>query len=342
MKKPTLAFLYNIRHQYPDPHDPRTHLEADLDDPQSIKAMVQHLSALGHRVLAIEADQQAYLKLLKKRKKIDLVFNYSLGIYGKAGYAQIPAMLEMLQIPYTGSSPLTQALVMNKAKAKEIFLANNIPTLAFQVFQNQEEKLKPDLDFPLIVKPVARGSSAGITNKSVVNNEKELKEQVGFINNTFKEPALVEPFLTGREFSVGLLGNPPEILPIIESDHSKLPKDYLPLDTLRVKWLFEEEAEESNLVCPAKIEKELEKKIKKICFRVWQALNVYDLCRIDIRCDKNNNPFVLEANSPPGLLPPEISTSSYFPLACRAQKITYPQLLEKIISLALKRYSQSH
>lgn len=333
-----IAFLYNIRHKYPNPNDPESHLQADYDDAETIKSMLRHFKNCGYDVLPIEADEKAYLKLYKFKNTIDLVFNYSLGINGKDRYSHIPAMCEILKIPYTGSSPLAQASVMYKARAKEILLANNIPTLPYQLFRSPNEDLNKNLRFPLIVKPVAQGSSAGITNKSVVENQKSLQKQISFILKTFNEEALVEPFLEGREFSVSMLRNPPKILPIVESDHSVLPKNFLPIDSLEVKWLFEVENKVNNLVCPAKIEKFLKSKLEDIALRTWKALGLVDLCRIDIRCDRFGNPFVLEINSPPGLIPPDISTASYFPLSARAAGISYEELLKTIISSALKRY----
>jgi len=334
-----IAFLYNVRHHYPDPKDYRNQLEADFDDPITIRWQKKHLNNMGFEVIPIEADKKAYLKLYRLRKKISLVFNIAEGMHGKDRELQIPAILEMLKIPYTGSSPLSQGLILDKAKAKEIFLANDIPTLNFQLFKSEKDPLNSKLKFPVFVKPVAEGSSMGITNNSIANNEKELKHHVKVILDNFQEPALIEPFLEGREFSVAMLGNPPEILPIIEPDHNLLPKKYHNFDSLEVKWFFEDR-NINYLTCPAKINKPLEKKLKEICMAVWKALDVKDLCRIDIRCDSLGNPFVLEINAPPGLTPPEASLTSYFPLAARVAGINYEALLSRIINSALQRYSK--
>lgn len=334
-----VAFAYNLRHSYASTSDPKSQLEADFDDQLTIDAMINNLKACGWDVLPVEANEQAYDVLYKKRNDISILFNYSLGLNGKDRYAHIPAICEMLKIPYTGSGPLTQALVMNKARAKEILFANGVPTLPFQIFKTGKEQLDKHLKFPLIVKPVGQGSSAGITNKSVVNSEKELVSQVDFVTTTFGETALVEPFIDGREFSVAMLGNPPEILPLIESDHSVLPKGFLPLDSLEVKWEFEVAESAKNLICPAKVDKELAQRIEKICKATWEALSVTDLARIDLRCDKRGNMFVLEVNSPPGLIPEEVFVNSYFPLASRAAGLTYQDVLKSIVSAAMKRYA---
>jgi len=335
-----IAFLYNVRHYYPDPKKPKTLREADFDDPETTKLQIKYLRKIGYDVFPIEADEKAYLKLYKLKNKIDLVFNVSEGIHGKDREAQIPAMLEMLQIPYTGSSPLTQAIVLDKSKTKEILIAHKIPTLPYQLLKSKDNKFDKSLKYPLMVKPVSEGSSAGITNKSVVYNEESLYKQVNYIEDTFGEQALVEPYLEGREFSVAMLGNPPEILPILESDHSMLPKKYLPLDSLEVKWFYELETSGKHLKCPAKISPVLKRKIEKICLGLWNVLGIRDWCRIDIRCDKNNNPYILEVNSPPGCTPPEHDPASYFPLIARVSGISYEELLQTIINIALKRYKK--
>jgi D-alanine-D-alanine ligase len=336
-----IAFLYNVRHLYPDPNDPKSQLEADFDDPETIEWMVKHFKNCGYDVLQVEADEKAYLTLLDHQGEIDLAFNYAEGIYGQNKYAHLPAMLEMLQIPFTGPDTFTQALVLNKPKAKEVLMANGIPTLPFQVFITGLEPLKSDFKYPLIVKPSAQGSSAGITNASVVKDEASLRQQLKKIIDSFKQPVMVESFLTGREFSIGLLDNPPKALPIIEADHSVLPKDYLPMDSLEVKWILEEENKDlAHLICPAKIEASLAQKLNEICLRAWEALGIRDSCRIDLRCDNDNNPYVLDINSPAGLIPPEVSMTSYFPLAARTAGIDYPQLLKTIVGAALKRYGQ--
>ncbi|KKR10149.1 MAG: D-alanine-D-alanine ligase [Candidatus Woesebacteria bacterium GW2011_GWA1_39_21] len=335
-KNMKVALLYNVRHIYPDPNDPRSHKEADFDDRETIDAIVENLKVLGHDVLPIEANEEAYQILYENKNSIDIAFNYSLGINSKDRTAIFPAIFDLLKIPYTGSGVLTNALILNKAKAKDVMKSHGIPVLPHHLFKNGDD-VKAELKFPLIVKPIAQGSSAGITNDSVVENESELRRQINFINSTFGDYALVETFIQGREFSVPMLGNPPEILPIIESDHSKLPKGYRKLDSMEVKWVFEEQSEENNLICPAKLDS-IENKIKNIAIKVWDALGIKDLCRIDIRCDQNGKPFVLEVNSPPGLIPPEVSKTSYFPFSAKVAGIAYPQLLQKIIDTAQKRY----
>lgn len=339
MRVKHLAFLYNIRHHYPDPNDAKTQLEVDFDDPLTIEWIIKHLKNIGYKVLPIEADEKAYIKLFKYRKNIDFAFDFSFGLYGKNKYGHIPSMLEMLQIPFATSSSFTRNLTLNKVRMKQVLIANNVPTLPYQVFKSKLEVNKRLLSFPLIVKPIAQGSSAGISNKSVVYNDSELTSQVDYICQTFSQAAFVEPYLNLREFSVPILGNPPKILPIIEPDFRLLPKKYLPIDSMEVKWIYEEESESNHLICPAKINSDLRSKILDISLRTWNVLEINDICRIDMRNDKNNNVYVLDVNAPPGLIPPEVSKTSYFPLVARVAGMEYEELLKNILDSAIKRYN---
>jgi D-alanine-D-alanine ligase len=333
----TLAFLYNVRHVYPDADDLRTQVETDFDDAATIEAMTRHLEGCGYRVIPIEADEQAYLELHRRRSEIDLALNYSMGLHGAARYAHLPAMLEMLQIPYTGSDPLTQALILNKERMQQVVAAAGGPVLPSWVPRAPEEARPAALGFPLIVKPVGQGSSAGITAASVVHDAGALREQVRRMVDTFGEPPLVQPLLGGREFSVPMLGNPPRVLPPIEPDFSLLPPGYLPIDSLEVKWVFEEQSETNHLRCPAPVDADLAARIERTVRLVWDALGLRDWCRIDLRADAAGTLYVLDVNSPPGMIPPEISTTSYFSLAGRAIGLGYDDLLQQVIETARAR-----
>jgi D-alanine-D-alanine ligase len=314
-------------------------LETDLDDPETIEGMAAHLRACGYTVIPIEADRDAYAKLYDNRDRIDLAFNYSIGLYGRARYAQLPAMLEMLQIPYTGSDPLTQALILDKYRMQQVLSTCGLPVLSSQIFQTEDDPLQRDLIFPLIVKPLAQGSSAGITSDSIVRDHDQLRRQTRRLIDTFGEPALVQPFLEGREFSIPMMGNPPEIFPIIEPDFSRLPQGYARLDSLEVKWIFEERSETHHLLCPAPMEPVLKQRLEAIVKAAWDALGIRDWCRMDIRCDGAGNPYIIDVNSPPGMIPPERSMTSYFPLSARAAGIDYRGLLTRLIHTTAARYT---
>ncbi len=337
LKGKKLVFIFNVRHKYPDPKNPSTFVETDFDDQETIDTFIKHLEGLGFDVLPVESNNDAEKILRTEKENIGFVLNYSEVVLGSSPKIYMAEILEKLGLPFSGCSNEVQKLIIDKGKMKTALLLKGVSTLPFQVIKNVEEKLKKELYYPLIVKPIAQGSSAGITNKSVVNNVDELKRQIKFILDTFHEPALIEPFIVGREFSVGILGNPPEFLPIVEPRHDKLPEGFYHIDSLEVKWEFEEELGVDYFECPAKIDEALKNRVEKTCLDAWNTLEIRDFCRIDLRMDKKGNLFVLDVNSPPGLIPPEISTTSYLPMAAKIKGVSYDELLTKIIDIGLKR-----
>jgi len=310
----------------------------EFDDMATISAIKNGIESGGHRVVLIEANEDAYEKL--KNTKLDFVFNFAEGLRGESRESQIPSMLEMLKIPYTGSGPLTLAIALDKTRTKEVLIHHDIPTPEFQLFKYGNEKLKKNLKFPLFVKPNAEGSSKGITGKSLVHNEKELKKRVEFIIDHYHQPALVEEFLDGREFTVSILGNnPPNVLPIVEVIFDNLPDDVPKFDCYEVKWIWDSpNSDVETVVCPAKINKKLENRIKKVALETFNTMGCKDFCRIDMRLDKNNIPNVLEVNPIAGLIP-DPKENSRFPKACYAAGMTYNEIILSILEAAKKRYS---
>lgn len=339
MEKLTVVLLYNSTREVPTVENPRSQLEADFDDPKAIKLMVGHLKNNGYNVIPIEANEKAYLKLYKLKNKIDIVFNIAEGPHGLDRELQAPAMLEMLQIPYTGCTPLVEGLLLNKARTKEILQQYGIRTLPFRLIRKGEKVWKMLKKFPMIVKPNSQGCSTGITQKSIVHTSRELTEQIQFLHTALDQDALIEPLLTGREFTVPLLGNPPKILPIIETNFKLLPKGYPAIDSLEVKWGLDVTPGKGLMDCPAKIDRKLEREIIRLCLKSWDALQIRDWCRIDIRCDKKGTPYVIEINSPPGITPPENAISN-LPYSAKVGGLEYEDLQKVIITTALKRYKK--
>jgi D-alanine-D-alanine ligase len=333
-----IAFTYNVRHFDPLKNRQKAEEEAEFDSPKTIRDIKNSLESLGHKVFLVEANKKAYLKFKKLKPKIDLVFNYAEGIYGKDREAQIPAMLEMLEIPYTGDSPLSYAIGLNKVKTKEILAYHGILTPKWQVFKTGKEKISKKLKFPLLVKPQAEGSSKGIFSRNLVKNERELRKIVREEIKKYKQPALVEKFLQGREFTVAVLGTPPRVLPIIEVKFDELPKGMPKFDHYEAKWIYDNPKFKADpLVCPAKISKKLEKKIKESVLKAFEILEMADWARFDIRLDKKGRPNILEVNCPAGIIP-DPKENSRFPRAGRAAGLNFQQLLRAVIDSALKRY----
>ncbi|MCX6783744.1 MAG: ATP-grasp domain-containing protein [candidate division WWE3 bacterium] len=336
-----IAFVYNVRHLKPALNDPKAQAEAEYDTPETIAWMKESLEKLGHTVHEVEATTATYEKLraLKKSYSDLLVFNYSEGIGGNDHEAQISAICEILDLTYTGSSVLTSAIILNKARTKEILKNYHIPTPEWIII-NPISLITPiALSYPLIVKPNSEGSSKGIFNNNVVNNLEELTNVVTKIRDGLQGSVLLETYLPGREFTVAMLRDQDawRVLPIIEVKFDELPDGMYPIDSYEVKWIYDSpENKIEPLECPAKIDDKLRQRIKDICIRTCEALEVRDYCRIDVRLDANDNPYVLEVNSPPGMAP-NPAENSRFPYAARKAGMTYEELLDKIIQSALRR-----
>jgi len=310
-------------------------LYAEWDDEETIEA-VRSALAQRHAVIPIEGDEEAFEKFRKDRPEI--VFNIAEGMHGTSREAQVPAMLEMLGIPYTGSDPLTLAVCLDKAMAKVVLQYHGIPTPAFRVVH--EKKTRQGFPpFPLIVKPLQEGSSKGIMNSSLVSTPKQLRDEVDRVLSEYRQPALVEKFLAGREFTVALIGNgrEVEVLPIVEIRFDELPGSINPIYSYEAKWIWDTVEKPLEIFsCPAKISSALRKKIQDRCRAAFAVLGVRDWCRIDVRLDEAGEPQILELNPLPGILP-NPDANSCFPKAARTAGISYDELINRVLDTACRR-----
>ena len=287
----------------------------------------------------VEANNEAFSKL--KELKPDIVFNFAEGLIGVNRESHIPAILEMLQIPYLGSDPLTLGICLDKSRAKEILTYHKIPNAKFLVADNIKDITKVNFGFPLIVKPISEGSSKGIFSSSLVKNTKELEDEVNRIVSSYNQSALIEEFLPGREFTVAVLGNgnDAQVLPIIEIRYDDFPKNVLPLYSYEAKWILDTKENKFDVFdCPAKLDKNLEQQIKDTVLRTYNILKCRDWSRIDVRLDKNNVPNIIEINPLPGIMPDPNENSS-FPKAARAAGMDFNQLIQSALYSAAKRYN---
>jgi len=308
---------------------------AEWDDEETIEA-VRSALASQHRVIPIEANEEAFKKFSAVRP--DIVFNMAEGLYGSSRESQIPSILEMLRIPYTGSDPLTLALCLDKSWAKQLLSYHGIPTAPFVVVHDLKKKQEHP-PFPLIVKPLAEGSSKGIGNSALVRTPKQLREQIGLVLTNYHQPALVEKYLSGREFTVALLGNGAgvQVLPIVEIQFDQLPAQINPIYSYEAKWIWDTVEKPLEIFsCPAKVSPQLKKRIQDVCRAAYGALRCRDWCRIDVRLDEAGIPNILELNPLPGILPnPE--ANSCFPKAARTAGISYADLINRVLAIACQR-----
>ncbi|MBI5748749.1 MAG: ATP-grasp domain-containing protein [Nitrospinae bacterium] len=309
---------------------------AEWDTEETIDAVRSALST-QHDVVPLEADENIVENL--KGSKPDIVFNIAEGRDGPNRESHVPAMLEMLGIPYTGSDPLTLSLCLDKGRAKEILSFYKVSTPRFQVVSSISERIKLK-KFPLIVKPLHEGSSKGVKNDALVFSPSELKKKVEEIIAQYRQSALIEEYLNGREFTVALMGNngDTKVLPIVEIKFDNLPKDINPIYSYEAKWIWDNSKNPLDIFqCPADIDDELRDNIEETALKAYKSLRCRDLCRIDIRLDSDNEPNILELNPLPGVLPnPE--DNSCFPKAARTAGMSYNEMILSILNIARKRY----
>ncbi len=310
---------------------------AEWDTWETINAVKAAIET-EHNVTLIEADENAFEQL--REIKPEIVFNIAEGFNGLSREAQIPAILDMLQLPYTGSDPLTLATCLDKARTKEILSYHKIPNAKFLLVDHPEQVNVLDFSYPLMVKPVSEGSSKGIFTSSFAKNSTDLMNEVKRIFGEYNQPALIEEFLPGREFTVAIIGNgnEAEVLPIVEIKYNDFPEDFIPIYSYEAKWILDTKENPLEVFsCPAKIDKGLEKKIKTIALRTYNILRCRDWSRIDIRLDKNGEPNIIEINPLPGILP-DPEENSCFPKAARAAGLDYNAMINKVLFAAAKRY----
>lgn len=330
-----IAVIFNLKRTPKKgmPHD----FYAEYDDISVPNAIAQAIRRNGDFADLIEQNKDMFQKLISK--KYDFVFNIAEGMNGNARESQVPAILDMLEIPYTSSGVITQALTLDKRRKKEVLYYHGINTPKFILVDNVNEKLDKRMKYPMIVKPNFEGSSKGITNNSIVNNEKELRKIVKFVIEEYKQPALIEEYLPGREFTVSVLGNKnPKVLPIVEITFDHLPKGVKHIDSYEVKWIYDNPKSKIDpIVCPAKISEFLKKKIEDVVLRSYKVLEIVDFCRMDVRLDAKGNPHIIDINAIPGLMP-DPKENSRFPKSCYALGMTYDEIIITILNEAIERY----
>ena len=277
-----IALTYNLKKK--DETKPADYF-SEFDSEETVSAIVNALKSKGHTVDTIDVEYPNLFSYFRKNS-VDMVFNIAEGKCGKFRESEVPAILDYLNIPYTGSSTFSLALALNKALTKKILKAENIPTPYFQVFTKGTEELDPALKFPLIIKPNCEGSAKGINKTNVVNTKEELIAKVKEIINLYRNEALVEEFIDGKELTVGILENgKTTVLPILEIDFSSCKNSGEYFYSWRMKEFQgnKEMGLEPTFHCPARLDKETEERVKEASLRTHRALGCFDISRTDIR-----------------------------------------------------------
>jgi D-alanine-D-alanine ligase len=294
---------------------------------ETVRAIESALKFKGHRVTLIPASIHM-LSEIERIGTIDVIFNACTGINNKREQANVVAMLEVLDIPFVGSPLSAQIMGIHKSLAKRIFKSVGVPVTNFQVFRTGEEVLDESLKFPLIVKPEHEGSSLGITGDSVVFNNEELYKRINKVIKEFNQPALVEEFVAGREFTIGVLGTSnPRVLPMIEILYTNEEGFY----TVEIK-----AEDQAGQVCPPDLSEKKTAELKDYALRAYKALGCSEFARLDVRMDKHENPYFIEINTLPGMQP----GYSDFPKMANAAGYDYNELIEELLKDAVnnKKY----
>jgi len=304
---------------------------AEWDDPSTIAAVEQALGLVGS-VVRLEADRSFPQQLALARP--DLVFNMAEGLHGQNREALVPAICEYLNVPYTGSDPLTLALSLHKARTKEILAYRGVATAPFTCVRQAEDLERVALPFPVFVKPVAEGSGKGVFSNNLCHTSAQLRERALFLLHRYAQPVLVETYLPGPEFTVAILGNGPAAycLPF-----STLPAGASPVYGYEAKWVWDRpEAPLALFQCPARVPDGLYREIERTALDSYHALECRDWCRVDIRVDRFGVPNILELNPLPGIIP-DPAMNSCFPKAARATGFTYDELIQQVVQIAWRR-----
>jgi len=324
---------------------------ADLDSEYTIAAITDALHQQGHQVTFLEGDVTLYDRL--REVQPDICFNICEGHFGDAREAQVPAILEMLRIPYTGSKVLTMALALDKPMTKRVLTFHSLPTPPFQVFERSDEPLDATLTFPLFVKPSRQGTGMGISAQSIVQDEAELRLQLENMLRTYEEPVLVERFISGRDITVGMVGNlvPPVAWRVPEDEEAPRVQRglrFLPPLEIDLGAYMQEEggvytyhakvalADKLNYICPARLTPDQVEELEWLAAATFRVTGCLDVARVDFRLDEadGETPYILEINPLPGLSP----GISDLVIEADAGGINHAELVNMILDEAVERY----
>jgi len=325
-----VGLTYDLRDKHPPYVNAPPDYYAEFDSEENIRHLETAIEGLGHQVCRI-GNVYKLVRFIVEGKSVDIVFNMAEGLWGRAREAQVPAILEAFRVPYTGSEPLTLALCLDKAMAKRIWQSAGLPTPDFCVVADIAEldQAREDLpSFPLFVKPVHEGASKGIGIEAIVESERELYDRVKWVLTWYEQPVLIEEFLPGREFTVGILGNgrKARVLGIGEIVLTSLDRVYGFVQ--KEGW----EARVPNKLIPVE-STSLRNRLSELALQAYLAVGCRDLGRLEIRLDKNGNPQLLEINPIVGLHP----THSSLPIIAMRAGLSYEELISEILEHAINR-----
>ena len=333
-----IGLVYNARSEVPDhiAQGQSSDFFAELDSDETVDAMEAGLRAAGCEVVRIGAIERL-VQFLAAGNTFDGVFNFAEGLWGSARESQVPGLLDAWRIPYTFADPLTLAICLDKSITKQIWLAHGLPTTPFTVAGPDPAAADDAINallatrptFPMFVKPVREGSSKGVGKSSVVRNAQELRERVHEVAQRYRQPALIEPFLSGREYTVGVLGYGPEAFTLgVAEVTASTNGEVNGFDMKHPS--FERNERFARVPDHA-----LYEQMADLGLRAYRLLGCCDAGRIDIRLDAAGQPHLLEINPIAGLHPHHSALTTM----ARWAGLQYNTLIEKILYYARRRWS---
>jgi D-alanine-D-alanine ligase len=306
---------------------------AEFDSEETIAALERTIQDLGHRTVRIGGARRL-VERLAAGDRWDLVFNIAEGLHGFGRESQVPAILDVYEIPYTFSDPLVLAVSLHKATAKSVVRAAGVPTPDFKVVEHPADLDTVDLPFPLFAKPVAEGTGKGVTAASVLNRPEDVRPYCEQLWREYRQPVLLETFLPGREFTVGILGTDGDAVVLGTLEVVLLAG----ADAAVYSFLNKELCESRVEYCLVKPESDEEvRQAEAVALAVWRALGCRDGGRVDIRSDARGNPQFMEVNPLAGLHP----SHSDLPILCTRLGISYKELIGRILQSAGKRATRT-
>jgi D-alanine-D-alanine ligase len=299
----------------------------EFDEQETVDALAGALEELGHRTIRVGRGVEL-VRRLAAGERWDLVFNFAEGVRGRSREAQVPAVCELFDQPYTFSDPLTCAVTLDKALTKRLVRDHGLPTAPFAVVERQADVAAVSLAPPLFVKPVAEGSSKGVTRRSRVESLDELPAVCSELLGTFQQAVLVESYLPGREMTVGIVGNGDDarVLGILEvSFRAGADSDYT----------ADNKREYLSRVDYTLLDGDpTARRTREVALAAYRALDCRDVARVDFRCDAHGEPHFLEVNPLPGLHP----TYSDLPILASRAGISYVDLVGQVVAAAARRW----
>jgi len=323
-----VGVVYNLKHA--DIVDTAPDGQAEYDSLDTVLAIERAIRKEGCQTVLIEADERLLTRLAEARP--DIVFNIAEGRGGRAREAQVPALLNLLHIPFTGSDETTLCIALDKALTKRLLSTYRIPTPRYRAFSPGDAVRAPSLRYPVIVKPNAEGSSKGIPDVCVAENAAEMKALVQKNFALYGGSVLVEEFIGGREFTVGILGNgaDPHVFSPMEIVYHKTPVGGYNVYNYTVKQNYTEFVEYR---CPADIPPLLEAEMKRLSKKIFSALGCRDFARIDFRLDGDGHIYFIEINPLPGLAP----GYSDYPMLAEFCGTPYDELVASVLRAGAAR-----